>query len=186
MNNVPLPGQPDDESDWLYDNYERDVFEVEWSGALAWAQKGDFVPLAELLRRPDMPLDHVDVRNWLADGLVEGFKKPSKVAKRPIKVPFVLANGRTIYIYERHMKQFEAMTRADQLMSTMDRAHAIEKAADEFGIQPPDRYKGTLTPAETLSGYLSRARSKWGLHPVENDTMFDDIAPSYKKDEIPR
>ncbi|QDM16844.1 hypothetical protein [Tardiphaga sp. vice278] len=186
MSDIPLP-QPltDDEAaelDYLYENYEADHREGQWADALEWARKGDFAPLVECLRRTDFPLDHPDVRNWLADGLADRFKKPDKVAKRPVMVPFELANGRTININERHLKQFEAMRLAEQLMVTMDRKAAIEKAADVFEVEPPKRFQNSLTPADTLSGWLGLARSKWGLPPVKSDGMFDDVVASLKKD----
>jgi len=156
------PGPSPDDTDWEAE--EASYTWHQWHYALEWAHKGDFEPLAECLRRSDLPLNNEDVRNWLADGLSGGFKKPRKITKRPKHVPFEMA-GRHFYIDERHLKQFEAMRRASEIQATGVRAEeAIDRAASEHNVEP-----------ETLKNWMRREREYWGLSPARYDRMFANL-----------
>ncbi|QDM32185.1 hypothetical protein FNL55_13185 [Tardiphaga sp. vice352] len=164
MSDIPLP-QPltDDEAaelDYLYENYEADHREGQWADALEWARKGDFAPLVECLRRTDFPLDHPDVRNWLADGLADRFKKPRRVKKRPKFAIFEDASGRRFYLDQRHLKIFEAMKLYAQLVPSLGEDAALKSA------------KGSMT-SEELHQHLRRPRSRWALRPVKDDGMLE-------------
>jgi hypothetical protein len=164
MSDIPLPGPSNDDEYYDYD-YENDQIWSEWNAALGWARKGDHAPLAECLCRTDLPLNNQDVRAWLAGGLLGGFKKPRKVAKRPIKVLFEDADGRRFHLDRRHLKIFEAMKRVAELKAALGEDAAIEKARKEFGMKK----------ADVLRQHLRRPRSRWGLSPVKHDGMFDSV-----------
>ncbi|MEY9185003.1 hypothetical protein [Bradyrhizobium sp. USDA 313] len=158
MSNVPLPGPPDDESD-----DDSVAAWHEWHYALDWARGGDFIPLAECLRRSDLPLNNDDVRNWLASGLENGFKKPRKTKKRPQYVPFEL-EGRRFYLDARYLKIFEAMKQVSETRESLGEDMAIANAAARFEMEPED-----------LRQHLRRPRSRWGLSPAKHDGMFDGV-----------
>jgi len=159
--NDPQPPAPDD-TDWEAED-ESYVWH-QWEFALDWAHKGDYRPLAELLGG-DLPLNNRSVRDWLADGLVRGLKKPLKVKKRPDYVSFEM-DGKHFHIDKRDLKRFEAMRRVKELQAGgIGKEAAIDRVASEHGIED----------AETLKRWLDRTREHWGLSPARYDHMFDGV-----------
>jgi hypothetical protein len=162
-----LPADADFED---YDNYDPST--DAWVSALDWARKGDFKPLAECLRfNPAAPPDQMAVRNFLADVLVETFKKPvnSKAKRDREFVPFVDADGRRLSIDRRYLKPATAIKLVRELMRTKKRrqAQAIEDVAVLLKM---DENK--------LAEWVRNPRQRWGLSNRTTEEMFGDVAKS--------
>lgn len=167
MSKPPLPQPLTDEQaaelDYLSENYESDTAWYEWQTALGWAKKGDFAPMAECLMRTNLPLNNDDARAWLAEGLIKGFTKPRRIAKRPEYVSFEM-DGRHFKIDKRHLNVFQAMELFRQTKAALGEDEAIRRAAKQFGMK-----------AKTLREHLRRPRSHWGLQPASRDDMFKGV-----------
>jgi hypothetical protein len=152
---TPPTALTDDETcdqEWLYDNYNSEVTHSEWQRALDWAHKGDFQPIVECLRRTDMVLNNENVREWLANGLERGFKKPNKVAKRPTLKPFEL-DGVHYHVDERYLEKLTAIRRVRELQGQGNSVFdAVAIAAKEYGIRE-----------QTLNDDQRRGWKHWGI-----------------------
>ena len=157
---APAPSTGDDEEDH---NYDGDRAWHDWHFALEWANRGDYRPLAELLRT-NLPLNNGDAREFLAKLLMGEVRKPRKIVKRPDHVPFTDANGRTFYIDKRYERIFRAMKQFQETKALLGADKAIKDTAKNFGMK-----------SKTLREHLRRPRSHWGLHPVKTLTMFDAV-----------
>lgn len=200
MSNVPLPGSNSDEMnediDYLFENYHRDIAHQTWQSALDWARRGDFDPLAECLRfQMTEPPDPMAIRNFLADVLEGKFKKPrnSKAKHRHETVQFVDIDGRRLTVEKRHLPQATIIRRIKELQrdSKLSVKQAVAVVAKEMDVEGqarklqreegvPKDYAVEQARNELeqrIAGYVEKPRPEWRLSQRTLEEMFGRIGP---------